>query len=209
MAADRIHVQLQLARGLRCVDVIANLGLGGNAPYGFDWLQDAGLVVGHHYADQPGIGSHCLAYMFGRQNALLTDRQNIDLDPAITQSSHCVQHRVVLDRAGNNMISRSHGTENREVIAFRPAAGKNNLRRAATQKPGNACPRPFHSGACVLPLLVDRGSIPKPFQKKRAHSLQHLRQQRSGGIRVQVNSPHNPILREPTFRGMDGCPTFA
>jgi hypothetical protein len=38
------------------------------------------------------------------------------------------------------------------------------------------------------------------FQQKWAHSLQHLRQQRRGGIRVQVDSRHPSILRERVLR---------
>jgi hypothetical protein len=74
----------------------------------------------------------------------------------------------------------------------------------------------------MLSFLMDRRSVAKLFQQKRAHSLQHLRQQRSSGIRIEVNSPHNPILREADITNPatdqnqhnggwdpDGCPTFA
>ncbi len=190
MAANCIHLQRQLARRLYRVHVESDSSLGGNLANLLHRLQNPGLIVGHHHADQPGIGPQRLANVLGSHNPLAVDRQKIHLDPALPQLFACMQNCVMLHGAGDDMIPWLHRAENRQVIALRPAAGKNNLRRVATEESGNACPSLFHGPTRMLPFLVDRRSIPEPFQQKRAHSLQHLGKKRCGGIRIQVDSPH-------------------
>src|ERR1700679_4112040 len=105
----------------------------------------------------------------------------------------------MFDRAGDDMIPWFYRTEDRQVIALRPAASKDNFRRPAAEEPGNARPRLLYCPTCVLAFLVNRRSIPEPLQQKPTHSLQHLGQQRRSGIGIQVDSPHHSILREPAF----------
>ena len=123
------------------------------------------------------------------------DRDEIDLDPAFPQLLAGMQHRMMFDCAGDDMIPRLNRTKDRQVIALRPAAGKDNFRRPATEEPRHASPRLLYCPTSVLAFLVDRRSIAEPFQQKRTHSLQHLRQQRRGSIRIQIDSPHHSILR--------------
>ena len=204
MAADRIDLDRQLARGLHCVHMESDPSFAGDPADLLHRLQNAGLIIGHHHADQPGVGPQRPAYVLGRDNPLAIDRQELYLDPALPQSFDGMQHRVVLHRAGDDMIPGLHRTEDGQVVALRPAAGKDNFRRAAAEQPGNAGPRLFHCGTRVLPFLVDRRSVAELLQQKRTHSLQHLGQQRCGGIRIQVNSPHISILREHSHPNLLG-----
>jgi hypothetical protein len=95
------------------------------------------------------------------------------------------------------MISCRSRTKNRKIIALRAPAGEHNFGWPAPEEVSHASPSLFDGGTRLLSFLVDRRSIPKLPHQKRPHSLQHLWQQRSSSIRIEVNSPHPPILREP------------
>ena len=107
-----------------------------------------------------------------------------------------MQHCMMFNAAGDDMVPGPDRTKDGQVIALRPPAGEDNLRWPAPDKTGNAGPSAFDCGASTLSFLVDGRSIAKLPHQKRTHSLQHLRQQRSSGIRIKVNSPHPYILRE-------------
>jgi hypothetical protein len=128
---------------------------------------------------------------------LAINRKELNLDPTLAQSFYGVQHRMMLDRAADGMIPGRNRTKNRKIVAFRATAGKHNLGRPAPHQPSHAPPSLFNGRTCLLSFLVDRRSIPKLPHQKRPHRLQHLWKQRSSSIRIEVNSPHPSILREP------------
>ena len=106
-----------------------------------------------------------------------------------------MQHRMMFNPAGEDMIPSPDRSKNCQIVALRAAAGEDDFRWPAPQQSRHAGPCLLHRGTRPLPLLVDRGGIAKLLHQERPHRLQHLRQQRSGGIRIQVNSPHHTILR--------------
>ena len=56
VATKTLYVEGDLARSLYGVDVEENARLSSNTSNIFNRLQNAGLVVGQHHADQPGVG---------------------------------------------------------------------------------------------------------------------------------------------------------
>ena len=107
-----------------------------------------------------------------------------------------MQDGMMFHSAGDNVLRRVNRAENRQVIALRPAAREYDFPRTAPQQPGHTPSRVLDRGTRLLTFLVDRRSISELFQQKRPHCLQHLRRQRSGSIRVHVDSRHTSILRE-------------
>src|SRR6185437_1760208 len=94
----------------------------------------------------------------------------------------------------DNVITLAHQAKDARVIAFRAAAGENHLRRTAMHERRYRCPRLLHRRSCMLPVMVYGRGIPKPLQIERLHGLKYLRQNRRGGVVVEVNAAHGYIL---------------
>jgi hypothetical protein len=60
----------------------------------------------------------------------------------------------------------------------------------------------------MLSFLMDGRSVAELLQEKWAHRLQHLGQQRSGGISIQVDTPHKMLLSLFYGNGRRRPPSF-
>jgi hypothetical protein len=86
---------------------------------------------------------------------LAVNRHPLHVNSPLSQSLHRMEHRMVFDGGGHDVVSGSHGAKNGEVIALGTAASEDNLRCAATEEPGNAGPGPLDRRSGALSFLVD------------------------------------------------------
>ena len=113
-----------------------------------------------------------------------------------------MQHRMMFHRGRNDMppfgFEHSRHTKNRQIIALRAAAGKNNLARLAFQDVRRAVakiiqPRPRFAPHVMHGRWVTPNNVPK-----RQHRLPHRRIQRRGGVVIEINRfqwPQNTAAR--------------
>ena len=82
MAADGIDILPKLARGLHRVHMETDPSFAGDPANLLHRLQNTGLIIGHHYADQPGVRPQRPAYILGRDYPMPIDRQELNLHPS-------------------------------------------------------------------------------------------------------------------------------
>jgi len=92
------------------------------------------------------------------------------------------------------VIAALHQAKDAQIVRFRSAAGKNDLRRTRIQKRSHGSTRLLHSRARMLAMVVDRRCIAKLLQVERPHRLKHLRQKRGGGVVVKVDAHESRLL---------------
>src|SRR5256885_5329042 len=126
---------------------------------------------------------------------------------------HRMQHRMMLDTGCDHMIAGLHQSSDREIVTLRPSRGEHDLRCRAPEQRRNRFSRALHRSPCLLPVMVNRGSVAKLLPKVGAHSLEYFGQKRSGSVIVQVDALHTAsILREicaPQRRSRAGTPRVA
>ena len=106
IAADALDVDRNLSRRLHRVGVEVNIGLGGDFADLFDRLQHAGFIVGHHDGDEPGIRPQGPAHVLGIDLSPAVHRNVCDFAARCFQMLARVQHRVMLDGRGDDMLPR-------------------------------------------------------------------------------------------------------
>ncbi len=97
---------------------------------------------------------------------------------------------MMLDRGRDEVIARPQDAEDRGVVAFRAAGGKDDFGGAAVQERGDLLAGMLDGGAGTLAEVVDGGGVAEGFDEERPHGLKHLGEQRRGGIGVHVNAAH-------------------
>jgi hypothetical protein len=167
-----------------------HIRLGGNLPEFLHRLHHSGFVIRQHDSDQPGVGPDRASHIVGIDQATAIDGNVRDLAAAIFQMLRRIQHGMMLDGRSNDVITRLRQPEEREVVAFRAAAGKDDFRRLATQQASNRFPCALHRSPCLLSMMMDGRRVAKVLAEVRAHSLENLGQHGSGRVIVEVNPPH-------------------
>ena len=81
--------------------------------------------------------------------------------------------------------------EYRQIVGFRTAAGKHDLRGAAAQQRGHRFARALDRGPRLLPVMVDGGRVAEVLAEVRPHGLQNLGEHRSGRVVVEIDSAHH------------------
>ena len=102
----------------------------------------------------------------------------------------CVQHRMMLNRRGDEVIARLHQAKQRQVVALGAAAGEDDLRRTAVQQLGNLLARVLHRRARLLSLLMNGRRVAELLEEVGTHGLKHFGKKRSGGVVVEVDPMH-------------------
>jgi len=194
MAADGLDVDGDLSGSLHRVGVEGDLGFGGDFSDGFDGLDDAGFVVGHHDADELCVGLEGAVNIEGIDDAGGGNGKEGDVDAAVPGLVGGVEDGVVLDSGGNEVVTGSEDAEECGIIALRAAGGEDDLSGAAVEERGNLFAGALDRGAGVLAVLVDGGGVAEGVNKEGPHGLQHLGEERGGGIGVHVNAAHTFIL---------------
>src|ERR1700726_1501424 len=103
------------------------------------------------------------------------------------------------------MIRGLRHAKDRQVVGFRAAAGKDDLRGAASQERGHRFARALDGRPRLLSMMMDGRSVPKVLPKVGLHGLKDHGQHGCGGVIVEVNAAHSyfTILRRMRTRGKE------
>ena len=172
-------------------------------------LNGADLIVGVHNGDKSRSIRDGGLYFFRTDNAVSVYVQIGDGKALFFQCGTGVQHRVMLEGGGDNVIfalaSKGSGrTLNGPVVAFTAAAGKIDLSLVGPQAL-SCCGSGFlQSSLCLLPQPVKAGGVSVSLPVKGEHRFQNLRRNSGGGGVIRINrfphrNDHVPFLifRQP------------
>ena len=171
IAANALYVDRDLARRLHRVGVEVNIGLGGDLADLFHRLQHAGFIVGHHDGDQPGVRPQRPAHVVGIDLASAVHRNVGDFAARCFQMLARVQHGMMLDGRGDDMLSGFGETKNCQVVGFGATAGEHDLRSAASQQSGHRLARTLHRRPRLLSMMMDGRRVPKTLPEVGLHGL--------------------------------------
>ena len=104
-----------------------DIGFGGDFADLFHGLQHTGFVVGHHDGDEPRIRPQGPPDIIGIYSPVAIHRNVSHLTAGCLQLLARVQHCMVFDRRGNDVVARFDQTKDCQVVAFRATAGEDNL----------------------------------------------------------------------------------
>ena len=107
VAVEGLDVDRHLAHGLYRVGVEVDVGLAGDNANLRHWLEGADLVVGHHHRDELRGRSQCTAHVAGIDCARAVDGEECDFNATLAQPLRGMEDGVVLDRAGDDVVTRS------------------------------------------------------------------------------------------------------
>ena len=105
IAADLRHVDRDFAGGLHRVSVKTNARLRLRFSDLLDRLQDSGLIVRHHDRDQLGVRPQSAAHIGGIDQAAAIHRQNCYLRTHVFQMLAGMQHRMMLNARGDDVVA--------------------------------------------------------------------------------------------------------
>src|SRR5581483_11253877 len=111
-----------------------------------------------------------------------------------------MQHGMVLHCGRDQMpaarFQQSGGAEDREIDAFRAAAGKDDFGGFATEHGTGSFAGFIQPGAGFPAHMMNGGRIAPDVAEKRQHRLPHLRIERRGGVVIEINGSRH-WSREP------------
>ena len=191
--AQAVDIQVEKAGGLHRVGVQHD-GAGkllrppahGGGNFG-QRVDDADFVVGVHQGNQGSAAGDGLRHRLRRNQPVGVHRQIGHLEAARLQGLADVQHGVMFDGGGDDMVAGflqggSHALDG-GVVGFGAAAGEHHLAVAAAQHAGHPLPRLIQGVARLLPHGVDAGGVAEQLGEVGRHRLQRRRRQRrSAGV---------------------------
>ena len=188
VAAEAAHIERDLARALHGVDMEEDAGVGGDLADLFDRLQNAGLVVGQHDADQPGLGPDGAQNVVGSIRPLGCGATNVVSTPCwASRSAACRIAECSIDV----VMKWSPGCSRPKIAVLSPSVPPELKTTSASWQLKNSRHRlagAVDGRAGLLPMQMDRRGVAKVLHPIRAHGLHHLWQQRRGGIGVHIDS---------------------
>ena len=195
---QRGQVDGHRADGLHRVGVHQRaVGLGDAAQF-LNGLQGADFVVGHHHRYQGGIRPHGLFQLRRVHQPLPVHRQVGHLKALFLQLLGGMEHRVVLDGAGDDVLALVPAGVGRPpqgpVVRFGAAAGKVDFSRLGPQGLRRLLPGLLYRLARLPPRLVHRGGVSVAAGQIGHHGLQHRLGDSGGGRVIHVNLIHGGSL---------------
>ncbi len=205
MAAEAMDVERYFARALHRVDVKERASRLGYFANFLDGLKNAGLVVGQHHADQSRLRAQ---RALNRRRVDQAARGGRDKGSLHSERGHALrrcQYCRMLNRRRHEVIAGAQQAEDRGIVALGAAGVEDHFGVVAVEELGQSGAGSVHGGVRLLSVEVNRAGVAEALDPVRAHRLHHLRQQRSGGVGVHVDSRHrraapDSIVREPKFR---------
>ena len=194
MAADGLDVDGDFAGGLNRVRVETNSGFGGDFADLLDGLDDARFVVGHHDADEFGVRLERAVDVEGVNDSEGRNGEDGDVDAALAGLLRGVQDGGVLDGGDDEVVAGTQDAEEGGVVALGAAGGEDDFGGAAVEERGDLLAGALDGGAGVLAVLMDGGGVAEGVDKEGPHGVQHLGEQRGGGVGVHVDAAHRFIL---------------
>ena len=164
-----------------------------------DWLNHAGLVVGHHHRNKgrlgqllrSGISFHHAIGIHSRAKKSTPHRLN------------AAQHRAVLDRRNQRTTTARKPIHRmkRGVDAFRATTGEHDLAGIGTDQRRHLLPRAIDRRPRTLGLAVRARRIGMTIAQPRQHSVHHFGQQRSRRVGIKIDHPTSiPLIRPMATR---------
>ena len=203
------HVNGEVPDGLHRIGMESTPRSRQIAPISVMGCDRADFVVGVHHGDEDGLVRDRPADVFRVHQPVLIHRQIGELHPALFQHLRGVEHRVMLDLRGDDVIAllllRDGRSDERLIIGFRAGAGEDDLCRERAQQGGELLAGEVYAGAGLLPGKVQAGGVAPFLSIIRQHRLDHLRAR--GGCRGVVEIGHfhsgSPVdnVRGLEFRG--------
>ena len=176
MAAEAAHVELHLARALHRIDMKENARVGGDSADLLHRLEDAGLVVGQHHANQPRLGPDRALNLRRVDKAAGLGLDEGGLHATFGQAMGRLQDRRVLDRRGNEVVAGTQKAKERRVVALGAAGVEHHLGLMAVEELRHGLAGLIHGRVRLLAVQVDRGRVAETFHPIRTHCLKYLRQ---------------------------------
>ena len=166
LATDFLNVDGNFSGSLDGIGMEGDAGLGSDFADLLDGLDDAGFVIGHHHADEFGVGLADAVDVAGLHDAGDGNRKKRDFDAALLGLLGGMEDGVVFDGGGNEMVTRAKGAEDGGVVALGAAGGEDDFGGAAIEQRGDLFAGMLDGGAGVLAVMVDRRGITKESMKK-------------------------------------------
>ena len=201
----------ELAGGLDCVGVEECSGGVGDGGECLDGLDDAGLVVGEHDADEACGGANGVEEGVGLDHAMGVGSDEGDVDVAVFEGLGGVEDGVVFDVGGDDVDAllggkefRGDGAEESEVIALGAAGGEDDFGGSAFDQSSDLIAGVVNGGAGELAGLMDGAGVGVMLGPERTHGVEDLREEGCGRVGVHVYPAHCLILLRAVFE-VEGC----
>uniref|UniRef100_E6QM64 Uncharacterized protein n=1 Tax=mine drainage metagenome TaxID=410659 RepID=E6QM64_9ZZZZ len=190
VTADPGDIDGQLSGGLNGVDVEVDAVFLSDLADGLDGLDDAGFIVGEHNADKAGVGQEGGANGLGIDKSAGQGRDARDLDAASGKALGGGEDGGVFDGGGDEVVAGTEQAEERGVVALGAAGVEDDFCGMAAQELSEYLACVIDGAAGGLAGLMDRGGVAEVVDPEGAHGLDHLGQQRGGGVGIHVDSAH-------------------
>jgi hypothetical protein len=152
MASESAHVNLHLARALHGINVEKCAGFSGDFADLFDRLQDAGLVVGQHYADQASLRTEGAPNICRVDQAAGLGRDKGYINAAIGDALSRLQNCRVLNGGGDEVVAGAEQAEDGRVVAFSATGVEDHFGGVAVEECGQGLAGTIYRGARLLPV---------------------------------------------------------
>jgi hypothetical protein len=196
---EPIDVQREGANALGGVGMEDDAVAAGDGTDLGEWLDGADLVVGVHDRDQDGPCGEGLLDLGGVNAADAVDGQVGDREAGLLEVGADGQHRLVLDRRGDQVIAvraQRHGCAlDSEVVALCSAGGEHDLLLCAGAEQSAELPAgDADGGSGFLAVAVATGGVPERGGEVGQHRLKDPRVEGCRGLVVQVDraAGHRP-----------------
>lgn len=175
-------------------------GFAGNLRNFANGLDGAEVVIGVVEGDEDGVVGQSGADVGGVDEAFFVDAELGRGEALFLEELDGVQHGRMLDGAGDDVVAAGLLGVSRafdgEVDGFGAAGGKDDfLGRFGVEEGGNLLAGFGDGIADAESGLVKRGRAGEVFGKKWAHRLEDLREDRGGGVVVEIDLAHARNIR--------------
>lgn len=160
---------------------------GRNVP---DRLNRADFVIGVHHRDQDGVIPDRASNRISVHYTVHSNANPRHVDAFVLEFAARLENSRMLNRSCHNVdwpaAKPPYDTENREVIRFGPAAGKDQFARSDTERNCKNTPGLLQLPPRALPHAVDTRCVTRHVAQSFPYELRHLGQYERSGIVIEV-----------------------
>ncbi len=190
--AQLLHIHRDGTHSLNGIGVHPDAVLVGDLRDLLDGLDGADLVVGHHDADQCGVGTDGSLHVLRADIALRGGADIRDLETQTLQSGHAVHDGVVLKGAGDEVLLVLAGLGEGSalygpVVGLRAAAGEEDFGRGGIDGLCHLCAALIHELLGLVAHAVVAAGVAAGTTQSLDHHSQHFGSAGSRGRIIQIN----------------------
>ena len=202
--AQLLHIHGDGTHSLHRVGVHPHAMLVGDFGDLLDGLDGADLVVGHHNADQCGVGTDGSLHVLGADVALGGGTDIGHFKAHALQCSHAVHDGMMLKSAGDEVLFvlaclGEGGALYRPVVGLGAAAGKEELSRTCIDGLCHLRTAGVHEFLCLIADAVMAAGVAAGTAQGFDHHFQCLGSTGSGGSIIQINHFFHVFHRNDPF----------